>query len=400
MNNAGNKILDYLQGNLPAAEEKELFSAMAYDDGLRADFRSFTAIEKTLKSTAASFSVPGNVTENIMKGAGLAAKSASGAAGKGFLAGGKWFIVSGFSIMAFILGLLLNPVIFGDSKDADEQAANPEIPVSNNEEITEEYNLKSQKNNEIAAGVKDNYKSAKSTPLIDKTETKQTPSADADRNSSLTQSRQSASRHQEISASALRHVRAPVAPVEDMTGQNAAMPVLDFSQDKYQNNEDMNRSGLSLEFKGSIVNHFPEPEISPTRFSPLHNLSLGIMYDINEKFSIGIEAEQETFSLKYRGTGDDGINYTYYQQPNYTTFGLMMRYSPVKLAAMQPYARISGGINRGGYILKPSAGIEFNAYENLSFILGIEYNSFFYFHKENWFKTSKAAINYGISYKF
>ncbi len=403
MKDASGKILDYLQGKLSTDDEKQLFTEMAYDEELRSQFRSFTAIDKSVKSSAASFSVPGGVTENIYKGIGLSmpfeSAPAKSPAGKAMFPGWKWFIVSGISVIAFVLGLLMNPVIFGD----EEQPAMAErnvVPKISSEEIETDDKIELDINS--LAKIEDNEAGTAASAGVSEDNEEQ---------------KQAVSETQESAKKAKPETK--LYPIRKITNANVGYnsDMLDMSTNgiprssgifskKSNNNGDNEISvsedkstGISIEFKGSAAWFVSEPRIAPSKYSPLHNLSLSGFYGINENLKIGLEVKQETFYLEYRGT-EDRTDFNYYQQPNYTTFSPTLRYNPLNFKKIDPFVQIGAGVNKGGYVVKPAAGVEYKAYADLSFVLGMEYDHFWYFHQNNWFNTSKFGINYGIIYKF
>ena len=71
MENISEIFLDYINGKLSIESEQEMFTSLSSDDLLRNEFRSFVAIDKSLKSSAESFIPSAAATNSIFASLGL-----------------------------------------------------------------------------------------------------------------------------------------------------------------------------------------------------------------------------------------------------------------------------------------------------------------------------------------
>jgi hypothetical protein len=132
-----------------------------------------------------------------------------------------------------------------------------------------------------------------------------------------------------------------------------------------------------------------------------NNLSVSIYYPLYKTLLIGAEYRQETFYVIYDGKDNKGKNMTYYQQPNLSTFGVSLRYSPFDLGKnFKPFGQVFLGGNIVGFVSREMLGVEYYPYENVYFLLGGELNQFFFRHGSTWFNANKLSLNYGIGMKF
>ncbi len=153
--------------------------------------------------------------------------------------------------------------------------------------------------------------------------------------------------------------------------------------------------GISIEFRGSSYWNIPYTYIQPDRYMNFKNTGLAVFYELADDFQIGGEIRQETFYQEYR----DDI-YIYKQQPNFLTGSLAFRYIPFHFGRFSNYYQITSGINRAGWSLRPMAGIKFQPYPDISFLLGLEYSYLNFHHNNESFGSHKAGLHYGITYNF
>lgn len=159
-------------------------------------------------------------------------------------------------------------------------------------------------------------------------------------------------------------------------------------------------SGFVFELQSSYIHHSNEEIISPDKLNMFNNLSGTLFYELSESVKLGFEVKQETFMTEYTGQEASGLNYKYYQQPNFTTFSFVTRFMPVDIFGFKPFAQLGFGFNQGGYTAKPKLGFEYSITDRFSLISALEYTHFWFYHGSNWFNTKKYGVSYGLSYKF
>jgi hypothetical protein len=160
-------------------------------------------------------------------------------------------------------------------------------------------------------------------------------------------------------------------------------------------------SKIRFEFKNTPSWFESTPTINPVEFNKINNLSVSLFYPIYKTFLLGAEFRQETFYVVYDGKDSKGKNATFYQQPNLSTLGFSLRYSPFDIGnSIKPFAQIFVGGNIAGIISREMLGFEYYPFDNVYFLFGADYNQFLFTHDNNWFTANKYSLNYGIGVKF
>lgn len=157
-------------------------------------------------------------------------------------------------------------------------------------------------------------------------------------------------------------------------------------------------AGLSVEIRGSQNWNSEKATINPSEYALFNNYSAALFYDLSEKFSFGIDLRQETFFNKFFGVDEDGIMKTFETQPNYTSLGLALRYYFLQSENFKPLIQGTFGGNSVGLTSRLMAGLKYEPYRNIAFILGLEYSNLTYWFDNNSFNSSKVGLNYGMQY--
>jgi len=156
-----------------------------------------------------------------------------------------------------------------------------------------------------------------------------------------------------------------------------------------------------FEFKNTPSWFSPSPIVQPNRMNNFNNLSISLLYPINKTILLGAEFRQETFYINYDSKDNTGQDYTFYMQPNLSSYGISIRYLPIELCCrIKPYGQFEIGGNSSGLVSREMLGLEFLLFESAYLTIGGEVNQFYYHHLNNWYTSSKYNINYGLGIKF
>jgi hypothetical protein len=160
-------------------------------------------------------------------------------------------------------------------------------------------------------------------------------------------------------------------------------------------------SKFRFEFKNTPAWFYQFPIIQPSRQSNFNNLSMSLYYPVYKTLLLGAEFRQETFYVVYDGKDSKGNDATYYQQPNFSSLGLSLRYSHFDIGDnIKPFVQLFVGWNIAGIISREMLGFEYYPFDNVYFLIGAELNQFFFTHDNTWFNANKYSLNYGIGVKF
>ncbi len=150
---------------------------------------------------------------------------------------------------------------------------------------------------------------------------------------------------------------------------------------------------FAFEFRGTNYWNAQSPTIGPKVLSNFNNTGLSAFYKLNSNFYAGLDIRQETFFLTYSGQ-ENGQDFNYQQQPNFTTASAIFRYNTGDLGfGISPFAQISAGLNQAGFLGRAMTGVQYEIIPSFSVMMGIEYNSILYKHQNNYFNNSKFGIN-------
>jgi hypothetical protein len=144
-----------------------------------------------------------------------------------------------------------------------------------------------------------------------------------------------------------------------------------------------------------------------TNLQPLSNPLLNdynfeLSYSVNEHNSFSLELGQENFVQQYTGTIDKSyadITQVYTAQ----FYGLGYQYNFPEIRSfmnISPYIKIFGGGTSVGPLAKLSTGLFYRVNEKLALQLGFENSYLFYNFQNNWFSSSKYGLIYGVQLGF
>jgi hypothetical protein len=160
-------------------------------------------------------------------------------------------------------------------------------------------------------------------------------------------------------------------------------------------------SKYRFEFKNTPSWFSSSPIVQPNRLNNFNNLSISLYYPVTKTILLGAEFRQETFYINYDDKEKSGQDFTFFMQPNISTYGLLIRYLPLDICCrIKPYGQIEIGGNSTGLVSREMLGLECHLFENAYLTIGGEINQFYYHHLNKWYTSSKYNINYGLGLKF
>jgi hypothetical protein len=158
--------------------------------------------------------------------------------------------------------------------------------------------------------------------------------------------------------------------------------------------------GLSFEIRNAATWNLPKETISPSYLSKLSNMAISLFYNFNKQWALGLDLRQETFFLKYNSFDEFKQEYIYEQQPNFVSYGIVARYSPIEYHGFKPFIQANISRNNFGIITRGNTGIQYELYPSFDFTVNLEYSYLFFNHQNTVYNGKKIGLNYGINYKF
>ncbi|MDT3737960.1 MAG: hypothetical protein RO257_00515 [Candidatus Kapabacteria bacterium] len=398
------RFISYLDGNLDEEEQISLFVDLAGDKELRTDFRAVNtlkaalplsvntfkpdAVQKSRLFTKAGFIIPvdSQVVAEIVKPEPISNSAFSGLFSNGILQAVIASIVTVF-VMLYLLKNEGNNNSSESTKNIESISQNSK--VNNNIPLSESYAVNTD-NSKAESNAKPVVKYVYITKYI--------PVESIDQNPEENLSESPSNMNQEILKSEFDYKNDMSLKIND----NNLLPKNNISDVDYYPvniNDISSLNNFEINFDQSIPWHIPEDRIEPESFSKLNNLSLKAFYRLNNFLRIGASIDQSTFYTEYEGTDEGGSLYRYRMQPNLTTYSGEMILNLFAHEKISPYFQLGIGGNTAGFVIKPSAGIEYRFIDNLSFYLCGSYDYFSFSHQDKRFNSQKFRIIYGISYK-
>ncbi|OGU97053.1 MAG: hypothetical protein A2475_12945 [Ignavibacteria bacterium RIFOXYC2_FULL_35_21] len=380
-------MIDYFEGDTTTELERKMFSQMSLDDSLIVEFKNFYLINNAMKASVNSFTSPPSVTNEIFRKLGYSIPPA---------AKPKWVLFSFLknhralshilsSIATSALTVVIMLLFF--------------FPEANDNILTAK-----QSTNKVTQGF------SSSLPVVTSKENTVNPAVKQKHKyqaSSFANTEDNVIVEHPISTQASEEnlILPSAVPVSDykITNVPSAISSLHYADNNlneaylFSYREPL---GLSLGFSGLAMWDIPKATIPLNYISPFNNNAISIYYDLSDNIKIGAELRQETFYTEYTGKELNDTLYLYNQQTNLTTFSANARFYLYDFGSFCSYFGSNIGINKGGFIARPNAGIEYQVYPDLAFALGFEYSYFYYHHLNVWTGNSKVGINYGILVKF
>jgi len=161
-----------------------------------------------------------------------------------------------------------------------------------------------------------------------------------------------------------------------------------------------NNSKWSAEWRGSQTFEMTDVDYSSGNVSQFNNNAVAVMYNFDNGFSFGTELRQETFQLEFNGDDQNGINYNYTQEPNFTSLSVFGRQRFDISQTIDPFAQLTLGGNKIGIVGRAMGGVVYSPYDYLNLTFGLEYNYMSYQYQGVRFGSGKIGVNYGVNIQF
>jgi hypothetical protein len=195
----------------------------------------------------------------------------------------------------------------------------------------------------------------------------------------------------------------PSSEIENTTIKNDPNSDLDFYNTEMTKNmfleQDSKMSFHFRNFSAKTVNDLDIPQLS----NPIiNNIGAGILFEMSEKWSLGLEIGQENFEQEFKA--QNGTNQINLQQ-NHLAFwgGALVRYNfnntKVK-SEFNPYVNMLIGSTDIGPLVKPSIGITYNISNDFAVFGAGEYTAMYSKYNSVWYNTQKYGFTYGFILKF
>jgi hypothetical protein len=386
----------FIEGDLTPENEKKFMARLTLDDELRTNFRHYLVVTNSIKNYVENEKLPISVSNSVFTALGFSPILENPGKihqNKPSFFRGKFFTAFVTALSTFILAFFL----FKFNGSVIDEKKNTTNLINQKDEIPL---VKIDKKDDYQETVK-GYRTK--SVLVSKND--QNFVKVLVENNSIPDDNSVA--YKEISPSLFSMNEISRNSFQDFEknkfSDNRVKPIAEYSSTKYDTlifyrSYD---SKIRFEFKNTPSWFSSSPIVQPNRLNNFNNLSVSFLYPITKTILIGAEFRQETFYINYDDKEKSGQDFTYYMQPNLSTYGISIRYLPIDLCRrIKPFCQIEIGGNSAGLVSREMLGLEFQLFENAYLTIGGEVNQFCYHHLNNWYTSSKYNINYGVGLKF
>ncbi len=392
-------LSDLADGVLDSSQEQELFAELAINEELRGEFKQLLSFNSTIKSnralfdvnsgsTNAIFSAIGIPTAGVVSATNIATNSATAVSVFNFAKYSQAIISAGVATLTTAALFLLFLNFYGEDFFAGKSNVNN---IGNSEILTQnEYNNNVQNSSPVISPSENLSSSEKIKYIYIEKKAEDKP---------LTKNDLAEVQYIEINPKS-NDKPIIIDPIDLKKVQNSNLPVYELDEFLAYHNQVSKKSFFEIEARGFQNWHIETETISPSKIANFNNLGISAIINIDKSLSLGFELRQETFFQKFNGVDMLGQFNLYEQQPNFTTYGMMIRYGYNVSDYFKPIAQISIGGANVGFIGRFMGGLQYKFTDELKFIIGLEYSNLFYNYQSQTFNSDKVGINYGISYSF
>jgi hypothetical protein len=388
-----NNFQDLLEGNLTDLEEKELYSILSTDSNIRTEFKSMLTFQKAMDNSKVFSMIPVESEKAIFNSLAFGGSST--------LSASSAMLTSTGIVLKYIgiasLGAMISALVFFGFADKFGYTKNN---IQSNKFISESNDTKHELLSNTV-GISSSNQGATFKHLDVEHIQKRKISEQPDK----------------------LLIKEKVIKIDNMKNQNSVInisePLVQFTNNstvkvKYELTPIIeNSSSLKVPFENknsvgvitelqSMQNWFDtQTKAVPDKIAPFHNMMVSVYYEPVDNWAIGFNLRNETFYEDFSGKDEIGQQTWIEQQPNFTTYSLILKYNSQYeiISQLKPNFSISYGFNGAGNVARLGAGVRYEYNDVIAFLLGFEYSGMLYKYQNTNFLTNKYAINYGISFK-
>ncbi|MFC2130673.1 hypothetical protein ACFLSQ_04505 [Bacteroidota bacterium] len=403
----GELLHDFVDGTLDSGQESELFAQLASSEGLRSEMKQFIEFERTARFDTGAYSPSAETTAGIFARVGITnpafTLAPAGNAGAGIIATlGKY---SQGIIGGVIAAILASTVMYFAMQNTGSVSPENQNQIAGN-------NVEQQNNTEPIQSLDNNI------PLV-KSEEKSEPKVIEriiikyiDR--PVIQEVASVEETEPLAAFEQPVASIEPAPIKNMvwcypenmfSDINNNVSMNPIAAESYSFYPDMTISnflsdlGVSVEVTGADYFMFPSEKVAKSSPPFFENMKIAVLFRLSDDLQLGAELRQEFFYHQYRGFEGE-TEYEYYQNNNYLTGGVLVRWTPIDFKYASIFTQGSIGTNLAGPVGRLMLGTIISPSEDYSFVIGVEESTLFYNHNAKWQPASKIGFHYGMMFNF
>lgn len=161
------------------------------------------------------------------------------------------------------------------------------------------------------------------------------------------------------------------------------------------------RERLEVGFRHSLGSNYPNVALPSTAAQGIGEMSLSLLYSLDEHHAVGLEGGRGNFPQAFRGV-ENGERVRYEQNPTLLWSGLAYQFiaDPILFDGLHPFARLVGGGTTAGPLTRGIVGLRFVPESRVALTAGAEGSLMLYEFQNAWFTSGGLDFTYGISVTF
>lgn len=408
-------IHKFLDGELSAEQESEMFFNLSSDDDMRMELKEQLAIKNAIKGDLKAATPKAASTMAIFSELGFTPPPAANIPNPGsavtspmskFLtafskySGFVWTGLSTAATTALVMLLFLEPGIFAGNFGDNTNISQNNVTIENTEPVTnanipviESKETSTQEQNATAQKSQDNvvYK------YIYITKEKPNENTVSEVENIVRDIHSS-----DLSNNYQLSLDSKVMPVYDAELGNSFADNSDLALDGPQTPELTSSSyGIIVEFK-TAKDWTNSNGLNPSQYQDWNNTSLGLFKELSSEIAVGVEYRRENYYLDFKGIEGGDQLYQYEVYPNTGSITAALRYSPdyLKWYDFSPMLQLSLGANNVGPVGRFFIGTQYSPTDSYSLIFGIDGSAMRYNFQNTDYTSKKYGIQFGASFRF
>jgi hypothetical protein len=406
-------IQQYLDGELDAAGESQLFNALSSNEELRKQMKDAIALDKGLSKRVSAFVPSSAATMNIFTqlGIGTAVGAASTAAALGwkgallaFFSTHSAAIISAVVAVALTAGSFLTFYNPPDNVNLTGQKQTEYRQINNGNRANKPPSVISRNTDD-----KENNYVPIRVDTVFRYITRTVTAMPSDRNEAAVQSSSDMAKNNLENGKQDEQILLLQSSTPDINTNlnsqemqriNTVYPESNSYTPMPVNAGQKGNLGVSFELKGNGYWSIPHADVVQYETPAFANIQLSALYAFSNKFKAGADVRQENFYQNFSGTNEIGEEFEYKQYPSYYTFSVFGRYTFLQKQNYGLFAQASLGATTTGGVSRLMFGLELSPFSSISFLLGVEGSMLTYIHQNNIFNSPKIGLNYGVAFNF
>lgn len=399
--NISERIIEYLDGELPISEETGLFSALSQSEELRTEMREHLRISRSISKDTEALVPPPNALFTISSALGIGSgqpikqPSRNPIAPKNSL-WQRFRLPMAFALVASLITFTIT--YFAMNSNDSQNILNSKAVVQTPPVIIASSGDSPQLTVKNAQRLPLGSIAIEHQRIESSIEEYSAPSSRTN-NSEL------------VTLNSTNKVTTPVNlnGLDKKQVQNSINPLNrnNSSNFEFTNEKDNIGRSNSLIIRGIIGHSFPNPDVETQNALLFSNMSAGLYFTQWNDIKFGIEFGRESFGLRYKNI-ENNIAFYKEQKPTIYWAAVGFDYSlPYKIFngygfEIQPFVDIlAGGSQIGGPLCKLIAGLRLNPNTyGIGMFLGFEGSMLFYQNQSKFYLSRKLGLTYGLSINF